>query len=695
MIQGVKSHARYLNTPKTKIQQTTTSPIHKIKIIPFQKFSIPENNIALALQAQTLVPLAKTISFTGVFDDLDKYTKPITVCKDEKSGKQGETVGSKLNVTKLISNVSTSNDLKKSGNAAKIDIEIDRKEKETENGEKKTIVTEARTQLKNIEGKNFLFEMAVKPERDINSKSLPSGSPSAHTLSITMKMPTKSVKPTKNDNMERVSILNTKGKLTAVLEDGNNVLLTSAGSIEKNYGEKLAIECKKEGRKFEPFTIENTLIIEKLTPQQSIGKGGEIVIGMEDGRFNAEIIDSIKKFQKKLENEEIVLPQFVAKEGAEKIQIAMLAGGFGSRAEYTNAASKGIFHGKENGAQSTKGVFRTSTGLTPMETTFVSLHMAGLLDCSKGNFAIGKNVNFYLNKSGINKGNGGFTLDLYKKMIKENHNCEFIFPNDSISRMPIAIEDAAEKMNEGNTAIAMIAKKVPAKEAKGTFGIMKLSDDNEILEFAEKPNPIPKGFADTDDNCLTNTFQFAVSKEAFEALELIEPELNKSLLLKGKETRDWSKHLIPIIMVLTQCETPDEMRNQLPTIVGEKNNSKYVNFLEEVPDETLMEAKEILHGQKVIAVPTDESWADVGQAAALYDVTMSIAKGDFKLLDFERKNVIDSIDTKTGLVAMSKSQKEEIEKKYKIEGEVLAVPTAEKIPSSILNDYSNNITINY
>ena len=74
----------------------------------------------------------------------------------------------------------------------------------------------------------------------------------------------------------------------------------------------------------------------------------------------------------------------------------MLAGGFGSRAEYTNASSSAIFHDVEGGAQSTKGVFRTATGLTPMETTFVSLHNAGLLDCSPKNLGIGKNIKFYL-----------------------------------------------------------------------------------------------------------------------------------------------------------------------------------------------------------------------------------------------------------------------------------------------------------
>ncbi len=674
MIQSISTNALYLNSLKARENKHTTSPITNSNVIPFKATPLSGDKLALALQAQTIVPIAKTVTFAGaLFNEFSNATNQVSVCKDLKSGKPGEDVGSKTNVNDIIKRFSP--ELKKFDDAIKTTIEIQNDGKQ---------VTEARTQLKKLHNNDILFEMAVRPARDVNSQA-PEGVPKlVHKLSVVM--------DASKENEEQVSILNTKGKLMAVVEDGNNVVLTSAGAIKKRYDGTLLAAGKKPGREFTPFVPKNVPIIEKMIPQKSIGEGGEIVIGMEDGRFNAEIVDSIREFETKVKSGEIVLPQFVAREGAEKIQIAMLGGGFGSRAEYTNASSNGIFHGEEDGAQSTKGVFRTPTGLTPMETTFVSLHMAGLLDCSAEKFGIGQNVKFYLNKSGVNKGNGGFTIDLYKKMVQSNHDCEFIFPNDSISRMPIAIADAAEKMNEGNTAIAMIAKKVPAEEARGTFGIMKLSDDNQILEFAEKPKVIPEGYADADDNCLTNTFQFAVSKEAFQALELIEPYFSSAL--QGKETRDWSKHLIPTIMVLTQCETPDEMRGQLQSIVGEKNNPKYVNFLNSIPDRILMEAKSILHGQKVVAVPTDESWADVGQAAALYDVTMDIARGDFKLLDFERRNVLNSINPETGLIAMTPQQKEEIEEKYDVSGEVMVVPKAKKVPPSILKEYSEHIIEN-
>ena len=77
---------------------------------------------------------------------------------------------------------------------------------------------------------------------------------------------------------------------------------------------------------------------------------------------------------------------------------------------------------------------------------------------------------------------------------------------------------------------------------------MKLSADNEILEFAEKPKVIPEGY-EKKGMCLTNTFQFSVSKEAFKALATLEPFFPAG---KGKEPKDWSKTYVPILMSLTQ-----------------------------------------------------------------------------------------------------------------------------------------------
>lgn len=367
----------------------------------------------------------------------------------------------------------------------------------------------------------------------------------------------------------------------------------------------------------------------------------------------------------------------------------MLSGGFGSRAEYTNASSSAIFHDKKGGTQSTKGAFQTATGLTPMETTFITLHKAGLLDCSK--LKIGNNVKLYLNKSGVNKGNGGFTVDLYNKMARDGRESLLILPNDSMSRLTEATGRAASLMNSGKAAIAMIAKEVSSQDAKGNFGIMKLNNNNEILAFAEKPKEIPEGY-EKNGNCLTNTFQFAVSKEAFSALAEIEPHLYVG---KGKETRDWSKLYVPIIMALTQEPDTEKIQEQIYNLTAEKDKETGALNGKRVPLDVIERAKDMVAGQKVYAVPTDEPWADCGTLNALYHTTMQIASGDFPLEDFERAHVLDCINTKTGLVASSKIQKERIEAKYDIEGEVMAVKQAKPVDTqALLEKYKDEIVVN-
>ena len=670
MIQSIQGNSLYINNMNIAHKQNATSPISNSNVVPFKKAEISGDKLALALRAQAAIPFAHTVSFgRSLFDKFADATAQISVCKDEKNGRSGEAVGTKTNVNNIIEEFAP--ELKKAGNAMKETIHLAKD-------------AEARTQIKKLDDKNILFEMAVrKPGTDPLNYSEKDYN---HRIAVIMN-------PEEIAD-EDVSILTTKGKPMAVVEDGKNILLTAAGKLARK-DDGLKVIGKKTGRDFTPFVPKNVPVVQKLAPTASIGKGARLIIGMEDGRFNPEIVNSMVEFEDKLKSGEIVLPQFVGRKGAEKVQIGMLAGGFGSRAEYANAAAGAIYNNEENGAQSTKGVFRIPTGLTPMETTLISLHMAGLIDCSAKNFGIGKNIFFYQNKSGVNKGNGGFTIDMYKKTIKPKENSEFIFPNDSISRMPIAIGKVTDIMNEGNTAIAMIAKKVPAENAVKTFGIMHLSDENEINEFAEKPDSlesIPDGFIDKNGNCLVNTFQFAVSKEAFAALDLIEPYFSSAL--QGKETRDWSNQLVPTIMVLSQYDNPDDMRNVLQKISGQSHKKDYINFLESIPDEILMQAKELLNGQKVTAVPTEEPWVDGGQADALYDVSISIAKGDFAVTDFERRHLLDSINPKTGLVAMNPQLKAEIEENYDISGEVLAVPKATKVDESILTDYADYITIN-
>ncbi len=666
MIQRVSSASYSSNADKSQ-QVKVALPIKQNNNAVPIKPQIDGGKMAVALRAQAFIPMSRTISFGALFDDFENAVKQIKVCNSED-------VGSRIEIGPIIN--SSCKELVKYDDAIKTTNEI------TKDKEKGTF-TEARTQVKKQENGDVLLEMAVRPPRPIGTK-LKKGEYPENIQDIQFTV------DTHKEFAEKAYIMNTKGKLTSVIEDGNNVILTNAGTVAKKGSNKFEFDAQTKGREFKSFSPVFP-IVTPIKPELSEGTGSEIIIGMEQGRFCPEIVDSIRKFERKIQNGELVLPKFVAKEGAENVQVAMLAGGFGSRAEYTNASSDGIFHGVEGGAQSTKGVFKTSTGFTPMETTFISLHMAGILDCSKEKFGIGKNVRFYLNK-GANDGNGTFTMDLYKKTIQDHQKFEFIFPNDSISRMPNAISDVVSIMNEGNTAIAMIAKKVPSKEAAGTYGIMKLSDSNQIVEFAEKPKVIPEGYADEDNNCLTNTFQFAVSNEAFDVLNLIEPYF--STALTGKERRDWSKHLVPTIMAISQYDSPQEMRKNLRQLSGQAKNDKYIPFLDSVPDQILLKAKNMLKGQKVVAVPTNESWADVGQLSSLYDVTIDIAKGNFKLLDFERANVLKCINPRTGLVTMSPEQKAEIEDKYDVSGEVIVVPKAQKVDSNTLKEFSDYITVN-
>ncbi len=627
-------------------------------------YNLNSDNIINYYQGLHGIKTAKTIAFgqslASAFRELNQQ---MVTCQDSSKGMKGEPVGSRVDVSRLV-NV-YSEDLPNVYDAIKTNIEV------SKTGDS---IVEARTQLKKVPN-GILYEMAVRQPRKLDEK-------------FDRDLPLKQhIEITQQPNItEKTYVLNTKGRLMAVVEDGDTVLLTNAGRFEKKSKDKsqtLEIKADENGNNFKAF-VTSVPAVQKRYPKPSVGEGTEIVIGMEDGRFVPEIIDSIETFVKKVDNGEIVLDQFVANPDAKNTQLAMLAGGFGSRAEYTNASSDGIFHNVKDGAQSTKGVFRTATGLTPMETTFISLHKAGLLDCSKGKLEIGRNIKFYLNKSGINKGNGGFTVDLYNKMEREGRKSLTLFPNDSMSRLPNATKTMANIMNSGKAAIVMIAKEIKSDDAKGNFGIMKISENNEILEFAEKPKVIPAGY-EKNGKCLTNTFQFSVSKEAFKALSILEPYFP---IGEGKEPRDWSKTFVPILMSLTQKDNIDEITSDIVKIVEATEGS--------IPKEVVMDAKKTLGEQKIIAVPTNEPWADCGTLNALYHTTMQIASGAFPLEDFERKHVLDCINTQTGFVASTPEMKKAIEAKYDINGEIMAVKKAKKVKSNIVDDYIEKgyITIN-
>ena len=633
------------------------------------------DKLAAAYRGYNNINLASTVSFTGslatAFEDLNKS---MVTCQDIEHGRKGEEVGSRADVSKLVSKFR--DDLPKYDDAVKTTIQI-AKDKD------KGTITDARTQVKKGHGDNMKFEMVVRTPRKQGENP---GWTEKIQQSLKFELEPYSI-DLDSDNRrsikgtpENAYVLNTKGKLMAVVEDGDNVLLTNAGKLAKKDSSNgsLGVVAEQAQNVFTPFEVQDVPVVSEKSGG-SQGGGTEIVIGLENGRFVPEIIDSIATFVEKVNNGEIVLDEFVPAEGAQNMQLSMLAGGFGSRAEYTNASSSKIMHGNPKGSNLTKGCFRTATGLTPMETTFVSLHKAGLLDCSKGNLGIGKNIKFYLNDSGVNGGNGGFTVDMYDTMEREGRDSLLILPNDAMSRIPKALSEMTNIMNTGNAAVVMVAKQVDKEDARGSLGIMKINDKGEIEAFAEKPKEFEEGYVDENDNCFANTFQFAVSKEAFKALSILEPYLpaNNS----GKEPRDWSKTFTPILMALTQNEDAEGAQKQI------KDSIK-----QDMPLEALSEAKEVLGNQKIYAVKSSEPWADCGTLNALYHTTMQIASGDFPLEDFERKHVLDSVNTQTGLVASSPEQKAEIEDKYDIEGQVMVVPKAKAVSGDIIDEYADAIT---
>ena len=674
--------------------------------------------IALAFQGYNGIKTASSIPFKGsLSESFDKLRLSMKTCNDPLKKGSGEDVGSRVDVNELLAEMIQ--DLPKYDDAIKTNLEV--KSEKGENN-KVTSLTEARSQVKRKDGSNCVFEMVVRPPRYATEKS--------HHTNFVQQVLRFEVGPGYGENFktmpEQAYVLNTKGNLMAVVEDNDNVLLTNAGLIRKrntakgkldiqatqyelkdDNGNKLSydkllelntVQAIKNGddkkginanmNYFHDFKVDNVPAVTKKSGG-SQGGGTELVIGLEPGRFVPEIIDSIATFVDKVNNDEIVLDEFKPADNAQNIQIAMLAGGYGSRAEYTNASSSKIFHGEADGSNLTKGCFRTATGLTPMETTFISLHKAGLLDCSKGNLGIGKNIKFYLNDSGTNRGNGGFTTDLYDTMKRSGRESLLILPNDAMSRIPEALSELTGIQNSGNAAMVMVAKATNKEVARGSLGIMKIAEDKTIDAFAEKPKVFQAGYVDENDNCFANTFQFSVSKEAFEALELLEPYLPPKEL--GKESRDWSKVLTPVIMGITQNDDPKKMQKQIRNSFSQVKEFKEAG-IQNIPLDKLQEAKNILGNQKVYAVKTEEPWADCGTLNALYDTTMKIAHGEFKLEDFERKHVLDCVNTDTGLIASSPEQKDEIEEKYEIRGQVMVVPKAHPVPQNLPGLYASAIT---
>ena len=667
-VNGIGS-ARVGNQPKNaSVPKTMESLQNQTSFSKLSSMGLKSNALNFSKQ------IAFTADLNSVFGVLNT---PMTTC--DTKDKRGEPVGSRAAINDIVNRFS--NDFCQVDDTIKTTIPVSDK-------------TNARTQLKYASGskvigaKNVEFDIKVaEKEAGKAGECFSRKNPLKQDIGITITALNYKGQGTKDED---AYILNTKGNLMAVVEDNNNVILTNAARISKkdettgtlNINAKQYIQDKKSGEiKENVFTPFEPINVEKIQPIKkgpSIGEGGKIVIAMEEGRFTDELKQSLKTFKEKIDNGEIELPQFKAMDNAKETMHFMLAGGFGSRAEYTNASSDAIFHDMPNGAQSTKGVFRTPTGLTPMETTLLSLHESGAVDLSKIEFnGPDANVLFYENRSHVNKGNGGFSLDAVKKMATPETKTAMFYANDAMSRTTNAIKNTCEIMNNGNSAITLIAKEIPSQDCIKTFGIMKTDDDNKILEFAEKPEKIEAGYevVHKDKNgkdkayCLTNAFQFGVNIDTFKVLDMVEPFFSKNS--KDKETRDWSKQYIPIIKTLAQNDDYEKIRQELAPIFGTGSTP--------IDNETIAKAKELLKGKDIYAVPTSEPWADCGSLNALYHTTMQIASGDFPLEPFEVKNVLKCVNAKSGLVVSNPEIKKEIEDKYDINGQVMVVPQAQKV----------------
>ena len=667
------------NTTLTNVREKSVQNFSKGQTASVSSFpsNYTSTSLVNAYKAYYGIPLAKTVSFgKSLEDSFRNNIEILESCKDKKNPGKAEKVAGKVSVNRIVEALFDDGNLSHANNSVKADVNYPY----TKKGEVEESSPIEMQLVKKPDG-TLMFEIVDSPltSQKIQAK-MDKGVP------------------------EEAYTLNTKGKMVAIVKDNNgmDMLITNAGRVLKSKGEGgrlevIAEQINSDGTRndYMPFIVEDIPEVMQRTPGVSTGGGTELIIGMENGRFVPENIAETQSFIDRIESGEIVLQPFEAAPNAEKLMLTILAAGYGSRSEYANAASEKIFDGNDDGSDCTKGTFRTATGLTPMETTFVTLHNAGLLDCSKGHLAIGKNIKFYLNRSGVNRGNGGFTVDLYDVMKAQDSNNKdkkavVILANDALSRMTKATIKMYELASSGQAAIAMIAKEVPANIARGKFGIMKLDENNRILEFAEKPKVIPEGYADKNGNCLTNTFQFAISKEAFEALQLIEPFFPQDV--KNKESRDWSKAYIPIIMTLTQNDDIDKMAllfaGKAP---GQKENDPVIalKLRTTAPDfkEALRTAKGILGDQQVYAIPTGEPWTDCGSLNEYYKVVMDIASGAFKLEDFERAHVLESVDTRSGLIASSPEQLKRIQEKYQTAGQVMAVERAPKFDPSIVQDY--------
>lgn len=712
------------------------SPISNVKPIQFASSLRAVNNISF-----TSLPSFRNKELSH---DLENLRTAVVSC--------GNQAGEKISVSGLLDTAASQNSVYSKhferGEGVHTAILLDT----TKNDDGSTKENYwATTSVEKANGKDLGFIMNIKEGCAPNNLDLKGFLPSTIKYQVIQT-------PDANRDIDTY-VLHTKGKTLAAVSDKDlgGVIMTNTGKIAKKQADKdsstLSVKAYNAKNSFQPFVVKPKEIDPVNNNKGTGGVGAGLVIAMQDERYVAETMKSIEEFQQRVENGEIDFGPFSAAEGAKDTKIIMLAGGYGSRAEYANAASDRILHADNpdmsDKAQTNKGIIQLPTGLNAMETTFKTLHEAGIIDCSKGKFKIGEKVEFYINKAG-NKGNGGFTLDVYKKLKGTAKNF-IIVPNDAISRMTEATASLLKTATSGSAAMAMIAKMTDVKDAQGKLGIMAIDEKLEnsetkaapILEFAEKPKVVQDIYkvGEAKDKCLSNTFQFSVSEEAFEALDALEPFF-PGKGTSGGESRDWSKCYTRIIKALTEIDDMSNLNKEVAEAMSQaievKPNKPKDGFKDEQDEvaatsvakksETeareafcsnmkqddkfnakLAELKEKLANQRLYAIPTSDSWIDAGNTNDLYHVLMQIASGDFILSNKERNRLLDCMEIveehepntgnlvhkAKGFVASTPELKKSIMEKYHVGGEVIAFENAKEVNANeIMNKYAACTIIN-
>ena len=257
---GIINQNPSINTTKTAHEAAKTNVT-----TPSFSSNYTATGLVNAYQAFHGIQTAKTVSFgkslTAAFKDLNQQ---MTTCRDESKGKKGEAVGSRVDVSSLVDEYY--DDLPNDFDAIKTNIEV---------ASTDDTITDARTQIKRTP-EGIMYEMAVR-----NPRAKGTIGERSHGLQQLIRI-TQDPKAE-----EKAYVLNTKGKLMGVVEDGNNVILSNAGKFSKieDGTSRLAVEAQKAANKaYVPFTPEAQEVKNRVH-MPSIGKGTEIVIGMEDGRF--------------------------------------------------------------------------------------------------------------------------------------------------------------------------------------------------------------------------------------------------------------------------------------------------------------------------------------------------------------------------------------------------------------------------